>query len=272
MNVPGRFDQQLLLTASRDSDFSAVFMQKPESPFEIPPDGVLAIRFLTELGKDGIRDLSVAFEKTGPTLLSPGDRSVLVYEEMKQAVPLEQIACILEDALLPINALRAQFDITPSSLFSILTAGLEDDRSGNWDDGLQAKWTGAKSEILAFLSLRTLSIERKAWELLEDRPRWVQTLRIFSDVRPVFDDLARTIDANVLVNTLRIRYVDGQHSRIIHLALDPKDLDVLEEQIKRARQKNLLIRERNERDGIPTLLLSSENPKLATDEKEVHDK
>jgi len=245
-----------------------MFMNGFRTPIEVPEEGIHALECLLDLGADGITAFCHAFTETGPTLVSAESRAALLQEAMSVAVETEDIERIISDVLHPLNTLRDHFDVSPSGLYSLLAFSLDRDQTARWTAERRNQWNGLKDVLIPFFGLETAAIERKAFDLLEQRPAWVQTLRIFSDERPVFDEAGERITASVLVNTLRVQYANGNSRRTAYLSLDPNDLDLLEVQIQRARRKNRLICQRNERNGIPTLMLSPDDGESQTEKRD----
>ena len=220
-----------------------------------PPDSIRAIQALIKLGNDGVRSFGQAVERTGPILCSVRDRSALVAEEMAGTVAPSLIETILTEAIIPIRQIRTQSGIPVSEFFDKLTMSLDADKE-SWNAADRESWLSLKPTIVELLASTVLTIEDKARELVAARPKWLQQIRIFSDLRPVFDDDTETIRAMVLVNTLSIAF--NRHGKIeaTFFDLDPIDLDRLSEQIERARWKNALLIQQDAANNLPTLNVS----------------
>jgi hypothetical protein len=78
----------------------------------------------------------------------------------------------------------------------------------------------------------------KANELLYAREQTLTSTKIVSDLRPVFDDEGKTIRGSIIMHTLSISYRRDGAKRKILLAVDDEDLDALQLQITRAKNKS----------------------------------
>ena len=224
-----------------------------ESPVEIPKEGLAALRSLVELGAEGIHDFCDAFDATSPVFATLPQRVHLIQEASGRSDDSNTLQEIIRDALLPLHSLRAELEVSAETLYAVIEDGLKIAKAPDWSAENWAAWTQLKPQILRFLELPSVGVELKASELLKARPRWVQSLRLFSDVRPVFDDSVKSINAIIIVNTLCVRYSDNSRARTLYLSLDPEDLDSLREQIDRAQQKNALLEDHYKDSGVAVL-------------------
>ena len=76
--------------------------------------------------------------------------------------------------------------------------------------------------------------------------------RILTDLRPVFPDDARGRALAVgILNTLRIDYVESGDLKSMYMSLDKEDLEILGDQIDRARRKGDSLNDLLLETGIP---------------------
>lgn len=226
----------------------------------IPEQGAEALRSLLDLGHDGIVALCKALTETGPVLAGAGLRAKLVHPLMNNpdAVSVEEIEDILMGAVYPIHNLQYIHELPPETLYAEMTQAIK--KMDDWPEVYAAKWTEMRDDLLALSKLEVLGIETKGAELLRDRANRVRSLRLFSDVRPLFTDQRDKIQANVLTNTLCVHYIEGSagRRRTAYFSLDPEDLTDLKEQVEKAEQKNQLIIEQHKAQEMLTLMLKSE--------------
>lgn len=219
----------------------------------IPEEGLAGIHLLIALGAGGIEAFHNALEQTGPTLVSPRERAVLIHEALGAKGQVDDIERILAYTVRPLHTLRAQLETSPSGLHAIVARSAEREPEPKWDPGDLQKWSEFKPQIVALFGSEIAMLEAKAAALLRARPNTIQSIRVFSDVRPVFDDEREEIKVSLITNTLRVRYFNGTESRTIHLSMDPCDLDELDKQVNRARQKNDRLRAQNAKLGVKSL-------------------
>lgn len=94
----------------------------------------------------------------------------------------------------------------------------------------------------------------KTLELRIESERILADARIVTDVRPIFqDEVDRGVTAAFVAYTLRITYRDAMGQKEFYMGLDDLGLDVLLEQILRAKEKTEAIRSMLEKASIPYL-------------------
>jgi len=88
---------------------------------------------------------------------------------------------------------------------------------------------------------KSIALTCKTEKVLTDHDSVFYNARIMTDIRPVFDADAKSIDATVIVHTLVLHYgKDGDH-KDFYVALDTGDIAKLEIAIDRAKKKEALL-------------------------------
>lgn len=77
----------------------------------------------------------------------------------------------------------------------------------------------------------------KALDVAYEYANLLQSSRIMTDVRPVFNEDGDAIEGAVVAFTLRMNLLNAGHSQSLSIALDALDLRLLLEQCERALQK-----------------------------------
>lgn len=98
-----------------------------------------------------------------------------------------------------------------------------------------------------------LDILFKGIQLIYDRDNVMQSSDVIVDIRPVFDKSAKTILAQTLLISLKLRKMNsGGSEKLSDLtyALSETDLDDLADKIKRAKTKLELIKSKNKKERI----------------------
>lgn len=105
-------------------------------------------------------------------------------------------------------------------------------------------WEEVAQDLRAILGLhKTLGITSKALSILQEHERTFHDARVLTDIRPVFEAGSEgPPEAFVVVHELKIAYYEGQQLRHFYVALEAQDLQVLMGQVKRAMNKEGLIR------------------------------
>ena len=77
----------------------------------------------------------------------------------------------------------------------------------------------------------------KATELVYSHQNVLNDVRLLTDIRPVYDKGARTILRMVVTHQLVLVYMDGSSVKRLYVTVDAEDVQKLEEQCRRAKDK-----------------------------------
>jgi hypothetical protein len=231
---------------------------------QIPEEAYSAFKTLIELGPDRIRQLMEALRDTGPTLDAAGLRALAVGKKIDDEDLSENIETILRDVVFPIRRTMYQFNVSASDMVSGLGEAItqisssEGPGEGFSEDGA-AKWAEAESAIADLLDSETMKIEGKAEALIDSRGNRVYRINLYSDLRPLFDETGDQVRANVLTNTLVLRFNNGGRFRTETFSLDPASLRDLKDQVDRALRKNATLVKGGESQDIRVLVVRSDS-------------
>jgi hypothetical protein len=226
------------------------------SEIDIPHEGRIGIQAFLALGKDGLAALGRSLDESGPTLMPIKDRALLVKESMQANLSSREIEGILKAVVFPIQGLQQQMAKSATEIHGMIASFIANELSksdSDWNQVDLERWNELKTPILTLFQLRAVGIESKTTRLLRSRPSLFLGVQVFSDSRPVFSDDGDTIEASLISNTIRVEYRDGGKREVVHLSLDPRDLQKFQDQITRALAKNETIRRENKKHGIQTL-------------------
>lgn len=132
---------------------------------------------------------------------------------------------------------------------------LTDDLTGPdapWSSDYQEQWKDVAPNLIRALSPGSaMYLSAKAYDLLFEQSLAVCSARIITDMRPVFDDTADTMEAILPFHTLVLKCHEGgkEGHRNIYVALDATDLEDLGEQVERAKRKEQLVKKKLASDG-----------------------
>lgn len=111
-----------------------------------------------------------------------------------------------------------------------------------WDEISLAEWEALEPTFRLLISSQNVEIAAKALDLTYDYANLLQTTRIVTDVRPVFDSEVTKIDGAVVSFTLRLSYDNSEGSHNLSIAMNQADLHTLRDQCDRALKKGALAR------------------------------
>ncbi len=224
---------------------------------EIPDEGCRGIKLLIAQGEDRIAAIREALDQTGPSLISNRKRAILINEALGGRGSVHDIELILNSVVYPLRMLQFRLEKSGTQIHAVVSEFIEDEiakqSTATWTQKLLDRWNQLKSPIVDLLASKSASIETKSIRLLRSRSNQFRHVEVYSDCRPLFDEAIDGVEANLITNTIQIAYQDNTLPKVIHLSLDPKDLDKFEMQIQRAKQKNVLLRQQNDSQGLITL-------------------
>ena len=247
-------------------------MAKLRGIVRVPEESVTALKKLFGRGPDFVRTLANALDETGPSLDEPSLRAVSICRRTGDHDSVEDVEEILRDAILPMIYGRINFDVKETDIIyaidKLFDPKLKESTSHSLDDAHGQRWQECKEAFKRLNCSDKMALEAKAIHLLESRSNRVDAIKVYSDMRPVFDREGEAIRAIVLTNSLaivltnslRIRYREGQRIRTDSFALDPTDLIELKDQVERAIRKNAVLKRDEFRPNVPTLVVRTAEP------------
>ncbi len=124
-----------------------------------------------------------------------------------------------------------------------------------WEPGQLERWCQVEAAFKQLLTAPAVRLVSITLDLMYEHENLLQSVRVVTDIRPVFNEDGDRIDGSVVSHTLRLRYdsTEGDHS--ISIAMDEADIRELERQCKRALLKaqtaRVLMAEKAE---VPTVI------------------
>jgi hypothetical protein len=208
-------------------------METPE--ITIPEGAYPAIRNLIDLPPEHFEAFLSALSQSKPAVV-PNIFSKHVSELVPQ-IDASKIESIV-DELFTMDQVRDSWDI-PAAEFAELLGDAA--ISQNSDDfPFTEKDEGILQERVKrlFETKSALNLTAKAVDVITDRPNLFYHAKLYTDIRPVFDESGKAVQATVLLHNLRIHYrgENGDHKDIV-MALDTTDIKSLKKLLERADQK-----------------------------------
>jgi hypothetical protein len=99
----------------------------------------------------------------------------------------------------------------------------------------------------------SLALTSKALDVLTDAERVYYSARILTDVRPLFDESGRKIEASVIVHNLHIHFGKDDEHRDFFVLLDTNDVKDLRNVLDRADKKAESLQQMLRNVGLPYL-------------------
>lgn len=216
----------------------------------VPPQYHKALSDLMALSAQTLDGLTNALESAPPALYL-NKLSTHVAKEAK--LDRAKTAGIMR-VLTSLYSARAQEGIPISEFVEDLFLALKDTKRKELEpkDG---DWQRVKSALERILSCEeSLGTTSKALSVMVQHGRIFKGAQILTDIRPVFhSDPKKTPAATVLVHTLKIDFLENGEPKSYFVALDSRDLDILQGVLDRARAKQITLKKVIEETGIAYL-------------------
>lgn len=148
----------------------------------------------------------------------------------------DDVARVLVRHLISLRLLNARRGRKIDDIVESLTLGLKK----KWDKDETDKfhrWLNIKADFTELLGNNHILTTTKAFDLSSDFERILESARIISDIRPVFNDDRTEIIGTIICSTLRLAYTDGDNDKSITIAMDEEDLRNLAKECERALTK-----------------------------------
>lgn len=197
------------------------------------PDQLAGLALLRDLDAQDTERLISSLTNHGKALIMPSELRQLLSQVFPDK-PSEVIA--ISRQLISLYTLCRQRNLNPEELLEGLTSGLQSSASG-WSKKEITQWRQSLPLLKELLSLSNIKTIVKALDLSYDYANLFQNAKILTDIRPVFDDNASTIEGAAISFTLRLFYDNIDESKNISIALDEKDVTTLMNTCSRALKK-----------------------------------
>ena len=158
--------------------------------------------------------------------------------------------------LLQLRGLVRQRDIAVSEVVAAIPDAIRVAGTA-WSTAEIDKWFSISDELIGLIGCPPVRMVSSALDLSYDYANLLQTIRVITDIRPIFSESADSIDGAVVTYTLRLKYDsrDGDHS--LSIAVDTADIRRLLDQCVRALKKaevaDAWVRS-SHTEGIPSII------------------
>lgn len=206
--------------------------------FGIPDNELDDLRLLAHIKKEDFESLIAAIGEEKPTLDGVGlSKSVA----SRTNLPLNTVSPILS-LLRTFATIQRRLGSSADAFLSDLSRILVQKGPEKWspedardlDNRLESLKQALKPE-------GTLAYAAKAADLLLEQQSVFCRSRVITDMRPVFNEQADTIQGFLPFHTLAVRYHEGSETKETHIAMDFNDLVILRDQLTRAEQKERIL-------------------------------
>ncbi|WP_406698246.1 hypothetical protein V5E97_05255 [Singulisphaera sp. Ch08] len=197
------------------------------------------LKAIRELGPEVLSAVVDRIDSLQPVPLAPSELQKAILEVIEGNE--EAVNSTLRQAI-SLASLQRRRKLDAETVVIGIRKGLQS-ASMPWDGTSIAKWEALEPAFRRLISSKNVEVAAKALDLSYDYANLLQTTRIVTDVRPVFDNEVTKIEGAVVSFTLRLSYDNSEGSHNLSLAMNQADIKTLKEQCDRALKKGALARE-----------------------------
>lgn len=225
------------------------------APFFIPENAYEGFQALIEIGDEKLALLNEHVQNKRLTL----DAERLLSEMAKATGATEDaLGLAMDNILIPLSGLRGDLRMASTDFVDLLTELIEKQKT-DWYEENHAEWERVSPSLAPLIGPDSYFAQlNKAYRLVANRPSIVETARILTELRPVYDDEATKVKAYLITSTLAVRYREFGEQKRLHLTVDRQDLGRFREQVDRALRKIELLERQVALLEVPSLVAGDE--------------
>lgn len=187
------------------------------------------LRLIAMQGPTKLRKLQDCLDRIQPTPVSPSD----LFAASNEILGDDSESVIRQ--LISINGIQRRTTVDFEEVFAALTKAIKEkfyDR-----EAIIESWDQSKEAIRSLAESKSIRIVRQSIDLSYDYANLLRGFRVLTDIRPLFSNDAKNIEAAVISHTLRLSYDNAGSEQEVSIAIDEKDIETIVEQCKRALEK-----------------------------------
>lgn len=188
-----------------------------------------------DLGAARLRQALIDLDKSTQPL-KPSDLHAILRSTLPGDV--EKVDSLVR-LLLSLGSLSRQHELSVTELLAGIRASLE---ASGWTDQELARWAEVETTFGSMVDSPKVLVVSKATDLTYDYANLLQTAKLITDIRPIFDKGANVIQGSVVSYTLRLHFDNREGNHSLSIALDEEDVLRLKAQCDRALRKAQLAR------------------------------
>lgn len=141
-------------------------------------------------------------------------------------------------AVLTLNGVRRNLHVEPDELMRLIDDAIDRQVGDEWGEKNLSGWRSARGSLTLLLNADShLAVLEKAVHLAYAYQNILTRVRLFTDVRPVFNESGDKVHRGVLSFVLSLDYQNGDNYQRLDFALDAADIAELKRLCERAEKK-----------------------------------
>ena len=197
----------------------------------IPDSAYPSIKWLLQLTEEDFQSLLTGLSDAKPALSQKNFTRHVI--DKAGALEGDNIDSLMSE-LFSMDYIRDDLEMNGREFCDLLAKDFDFTRAG-LDSGKAPVFVERLSKILTATS--GLRLTTKALEVLMEEEHVFYSARILTDVRPIFTDDVKKVEAAIIVHNLRIHFGKDNAHKNFYVALDTIDIAKLREVLDRAEAK-----------------------------------
>ncbi|MFC1759411.1 hypothetical protein ACFL2H_11700 [Planctomycetota bacterium] len=193
-----------------------------------PREQLTRLDSIAELGPDKLGDLSAHLSSLDDLQLHP----VKLIQAAKSVLD-EDVAELVIGQVVSLYGLIRKSSLTARQIVEGISEAL-----AAHEEFDESKWNKLAPQFEELLGSKQVRLAATAIELTYDYANLVRSIRILTDIRPLYDEEAGNIEAAVVSHTLRLHFDSSDGTHELSLALDLNDIVDLKTLCERAIKKS----------------------------------
>jgi hypothetical protein len=221
------------------------------TPFIIPESAYEGFEALIAIGEEKFTLLAGYVQNKRLTL-----DSEYLLSDLANATgaPKDALGRAIDNILIPLSGLRGDLRMAAAEFVDLLTELIEEQK-GDWYEDHREAWGRVSPSLALLIGPDSYFAQlNKAYRLVVNRPAIVETARVLTELRPVYNDDVTHVKAYLITSTLAVSYQEFGDQKRIHLTVDKQDLERLREQVDRALRKIELLEKQVALLEVPSLV------------------
>jgi hypothetical protein len=215
---------------------TTLFIEMPT--INIPERNFIGIKLLLELSEQESEILRQQLEKIPPCLTKADilDNLKVNLEDFNK-----QTIDDIVDFLLSANDFRIHQNLTKNEIIESISSFVVTKKLSELPEGYDLDFV--KSRLSVYLGVEgQISLISKIRSIYSEHQKIYSSSRVFTEVRPVFDENIESIPAAIILHNLKVNYMEDNVSKSFSIVLDDSDIDTLISSLERAKRKRELIK------------------------------
>lgn len=200
---------------------------------QLEENQIQGFEIFLKLGEKRIQSIIREIHSSAISLLEPEDLQDAIQRVIQD---LNEDSRIITNQLMYLYNIKRASGIDAKELLNALESSIKN-AENPWEISKINELKKLEPTLVDLFSISKISYIVKAISLSFDYTNLAQSIKILTDIRPVYNEDAKEIVGEVITHTLRLYYQGMEGQKSISITLDTEDIKMLGKSCKRALTK-----------------------------------